>query len=217
MSSATIQDLLSRLCPGVKWDMMPICMPLVTQLAIISPDDVIGFGTINPLTLEVRCIVIKNRDWESNAQWTGMSADMYNTNAVDEQDAVAAIKELLQGWGACISYSGRLMETSLVALGLSALVVPVPKFARFAEVGRIPSELKQRFADEGEVQFFDVAKAIAKTASPRMLSRAELERRLSVPRDPDARPALPVVDTTLLRDTAIIHKCLTMPAVIDAA
>lgn len=191
-------------------------MPLVTGLSVIGPDDVTGFGIINPKTKERRVIIIKNRDWAGNSQFTGINADMYNANAVDEQDAIHAMKELLSGWGTCISYSERLTGCCLLALTVNTLVIPIGNAARFAELGRVPAGLCQSFKENGEVAFYEVAKAIANTIMPRIIGRADLERRLKI-HHPDSRPELPVVDRTLLRDAEIWLTCLGMPAVTDIA
>lgn len=217
MSSATMRDLLYEMYSGMDWEEFPIVMPLVTSLSIISPDDVIGFGITTLGGQERKVIVIKNRNWESNAQWTGMSADLYNANAVDEKDAIDTVKGLLADWHACLSYAGRLTSTAFLSLGISAFVVPLPNVARFAEVGRIPAALKARLAEGEDLTFHEVLKELAASAMPRMISRAELERRLMVPRGDGNRPELPIVDSTLLRDAAIWRKCLGMPATIDIA
>lgn len=216
MSEVTIQSLLETLCPGVEWQEMPIVMPLVTGLSVISPDDVTGFGVINPKSKERRIIIIKNRDWAGNSQFTGITADMYNANAVDEQDAIHAMKELLRGWGTCLSYSERLTGCCLTALTLNASVIPIGNAARFAELGRVPIGLQQTFKENGQVPFYEVAKAISNTVMPRIISRLDLERRLKI-YYPDNRPELPVVDRTLLRDAEIWLTCLGMPAVSDIA
>ena len=191
-------------------------MPLVTQLAVISPDDVVGFGVINAKTKERKIVIIKNRDWAINSQFTGISADMYNAHAVDEQDAVSAMKELFKGWETCLSYSERLTGRCLMALGINASVIPIGNAARFAELGRIPAGLRQTLEENGEVPFYELVKAIRNTVMPRMISRLDLERRLKI-YYPDDRPELPVVDRTLLRDAEIWLTCLGMPAGGDIA
>lgn len=211
MSDATVKELLEILCSGLDWETLPVVMPLVTQLAIISPDDVIGFGVTDLKSGERRCVIIKGRDWEANAQWTGMTADLYTSTAVDELDAVAAMREILREWGACLSYAGRMTVTAFQTLNIGALVVPMTSMARFAEIGHIPADVKKVYEETASVPVHTLLKSIADHSMPRMLNRTDLMRRLLVPAT-DMRDEVPVMDASLMKDVAIWKRCLEMPA-----
>ena len=87
-----VRDMLEDLKPTADPGMYGVVMPLTTAIVVESPENVIGFAwrTVDDDT--VRIVTLPGRDWESTAQYTGMTKDLYESNIVK---SIADSRELM--------------------------------------------------------------------------------------------------------------------------
>lgn len=61
-----------------------IVMPLTTGIKVETPEDVIGFAWCTVADRDVKFVTLPKRDWEVSAAYTGLDADIYEKNMVDD-------------------------------------------------------------------------------------------------------------------------------------
>lgn len=206
----TIREKLERIT-DLDWESVPVVMPLTTCLSVMGPDDIVGMGIIDPWTRETRVITIENRDWEGSAQYTGLTADLYEASAVSEKEFVKEITGIMRKPGFSVAMADRIVTSMAMAVGADwGMVIPLAKAVRYAETGGPPEALTKQFEESGEAlpARLVVGSIVLTKNMPRMLGRAALARRIAVPWDDMARPEIPTVGSTLALDAAIWRACL---------
>ena len=190
-----VREMLEDLKPTADPGMYGVVMPLTTAIVVESPENVIGFAwrTVDDDT--VRIVTLPGRDWESTAQYTGMTKDLYESNIVK---SVGDNKEFMDMAGnPMAAYASGILKKSFGMLDMFVHVIDIPRAIAKTGIGLAPANLGS----------LNDAVSWLNSGSPlRKMKRQDAVKTYSL--EVDDRSGLPIIGRNLAMDAALFGKVL---------
>ena len=192
----TLNDvLIENIGNGCSFDDFAVMMPLTTTVKVEDPKQVIGFAWEEDGAEFI--ITFPDREWETTAQFTGLTNEIYTENLVDDfhEDNIF----MMDLTSPVAAYSKGCLSAALAVLNIKATVIGIPEAVAVADH---PSVFKPKTEDlwtlEGVVKWLNKGKPLRK------LSRYDLFESKHLQVDFN-RGDYPVISKNLIIDRALLN------------
>lgn len=197
----TLNDIvIENLGNFCSFDNFAVMTPLTTAVKVEDPKQVIGFAWEEDYNEYI--ITLPDREWETTAQFTGLTNEIYTENLIDD---VREDHDFMMDLNSPIAaYSKSCLSAALAVLNIKATIIGIPEAVAVADH---PSVFKPKTEDlctiEGVVKWLNSGKPLRK------LSRYDLFESKHLQADFN-RGDYPVISKNLTIDRALLNTVKNM-------
>lgn len=197
----TLNDvLIENLGNSYSFDNFAVMMPLTTAVKVEDPKQVIGFAWEEDGAEFI--ITFPDREWETTAQFTGLTNEIYTENLIDDvhEDNIF----MMDLKSPVAAYSKGCLSAALAVLNIKASVIGIPEAVAVADH---PSVFKPKTEDlctiEGVVKWLNNGKPLRKLSRYDLFESKHLQIDFS-------RGDYPVISKNLIIDRALLNTVRNM-------
>lgn len=131
VESGPAEVKVGKLMQDLGCDLESLCamMPLTTTVNVEKPEHVIGFAWVhldNPV--DVKIVTFPDREWETTAQYTGMTKDLYEQSMLSGPTEDEYVMRVMTS--PLFAYAGGILRKSLKMADIEPVVIELPNAVR---------------------------------------------------------------------------------------